>query len=109
MFIWMKLNGIEDTQSLIEEKARDANGNSHPIFTQFSPIFHPNFTPFSPQISPNNSHPMVQQQCKVLSYYKIGGTIFSDNKIKLASVAFVAVLAARILNFLDWLRNDRRL
>jgi len=25
MFIWMKLNGIEDTQSLIEEKARDAN------------------------------------------------------------------------------------
>ena len=26
MFIWMKLNGIEDTQSLIEEKARDANG-----------------------------------------------------------------------------------
>ena len=28
MFIWMKLNGIEDTQSLIEEKARDANGES---------------------------------------------------------------------------------
>ena len=27
MFIWMKLNGIKDTQSLIEEKARDANGN----------------------------------------------------------------------------------
>jgi len=25
MFIWMKLNGIEDTQSLIEEKAREAN------------------------------------------------------------------------------------
>ena len=32
MFIWMKLNGIEDTQSLIEEKARDANGNYPQIF-----------------------------------------------------------------------------
>ena len=25
MFVWFKLNGISDTQSLIEQKARDAN------------------------------------------------------------------------------------
>ena len=36
MFIWMKLNGIEDTQSLIEEKARDANGKySYSTTTEF--------------------------------------------------------------------------
>jgi kynurenine/2-aminoadipate aminotransferase len=27
LFLWIKLNGIEDTSSLIEQKARDANGN----------------------------------------------------------------------------------
>ena len=44
----MKLNGIEDTQSLIEEKARDANGNRliHPIFTpNLTPLFSPNGSP----------------------------------------------------------------
>ena len=26
LFLWIKLNGIEDTSALIEEKARNANG-----------------------------------------------------------------------------------
>ena len=27
LFLWMKLNGIEDTSALIEQKARQANGS----------------------------------------------------------------------------------